>query len=304
MNEVHWIQKVLEEYLENRKAAKVAVKLFAVMHGETQHTHGGEVFFIHKDEEGKLVLTMKSDIKSRAKEILKSHLKEDEVQECIEHIIERDFQTEAIERFETIMIPGSEFPIYAELMKHDPANQAEESYIYELSKVIRNSVKEFQVFVNDPSIYNNELQFAPGFRPAVDFSYNQLEKLAKENGFRLGTKDEYVIFLGWLINSLINEGWSETASWNAVCTDSKKLGHFFGSEDAKGYFDGTGSRKVAGKCDLGNTYKILAKDKEAGGFWLAGGSYFDYGRDNPLAHLELNNNYEDQNKFGVGWFVC
>ena len=49
MNDVQGIQKVLEEYLGNRKAAKVAVEISVAMQGETQHTHSGEVFFVHKE---------------------------------------------------------------------------------------------------------------------------------------------------------------------------------------------------------------------------------------------------------------
>ncbi len=49
LNDVHGIQKVLEEYLGNRKAAKVAVELSVAMQGETQHTHNAEVFFVNGD---------------------------------------------------------------------------------------------------------------------------------------------------------------------------------------------------------------------------------------------------------------
>lgn len=38
MSEVQGIQKVLEEYLGNLKAAKVAVEISVAMQGETQHT--------------------------------------------------------------------------------------------------------------------------------------------------------------------------------------------------------------------------------------------------------------------------
>ena len=208
-----------------------------------------------------------------------------------------------VTEFETIKIPGSDSPIYAELMKHEPANDAEVSFIDNLKKAISKSVKGFEVFVNDPSMDNGKLQFVPGFKPTVGYSYNEWEELASENGLRLGTKDEYILFLGWLINSLINEGWSETASWKAVCTDSKKLGHYFNLEDAKGDFELTGSRKVAGKCDLANVCKILAKDKEIGGFWVAGGSFVDNGGGCPLALLGFVSNFDGHNDVSVGWFV-
>ena len=42
------IQVVLQEYLGNRKAAKVAETVYAVIQKETQHTHNGKKFLSMK----------------------------------------------------------------------------------------------------------------------------------------------------------------------------------------------------------------------------------------------------------------
>ena len=266
MNAVQGIQKVLEKYLGNRKAAKDAIELPVIMQGETQHSHNGEVFFVHKDEAGNLVLTMKS-------------------------------------LFETIKIPGSDSPIYSELLKHHPTTFKDKRFIDNLKEAISKPIKDFEVFANDPSMDNGKLQFVPGFKPAVGHSYNEWEELAKENGLRLGTKDEYILFLGWLITGLINEGWSERDAWFAVCTNSKELGHYWDSADAKNDFEPTGSRRIVGKCDLANTRKILAKAENYDGFWVAGGDYKSDGSSFPLADLNLDRNFGSRNACGVGWFV-
>jgi len=99
------------------------------------------------------------------------------------------------------------------------------------------------------------------------------------------------------------EGWSEEAAWYSVCVDSKKLGHYRNSSDAKLNFELTGSRKIAGKSDLANELKILAKDEKAGGFWLAGGNYRTLSYNNPLADFNLSNSYDDHFDNSVGWFV-
>ena len=230
--------------------------------------------------------------------ILNSYLEEDEVQECIEQLMTSE--TKATE-FETIKIPGSDSHIYAKLIKHKPANHEEKIFIDNLKEAISKSIKDFEVFVNDPSIDNGKLQFVPGFKPAVGYPYNEWEKIAKENGIHLGTKDEYILFMGWLIDSLINEGMYERHAWFAVCTDSKKLGHYYNSRRAKGNFEVTGSRKVAGKCDLANACKILAKDDKAGGYWIASGDYdCNY---YPLANLILKGNYDYRKHRCLGWFV-
>ena len=83
------VRVILEEYLGNRKAAKVAERISAVMQEETQHTHKGEVFYIHKDEAEALVLAMESTVKSQVKAILNSYLEKDEAQESLELLMEK-----------------------------------------------------------------------------------------------------------------------------------------------------------------------------------------------------------------------
>ncbi len=303
MNEVQEIQKILEEHLGNRNAAKFAIEISAILQKETQHTHSGETFFVHKDDAGKLVLAMETAIKENVQAILNPYLEEEEVQKCIEQIMARNYEIKATE-FETIKIPGSDSPVYAKLMKHKPVNNTEEIFMDNLKKAISKSIKEFEVFVNDPSIDNNDkLQFIPNFIPAVGYSYNEWEELAKKNGLRLGTKDEYTLFSGWLINSLINEGWTVSDAWNSVCTDSRELGNYYNSEGNNCFIEDTGSRKVAGKCDLANVKKILAKDEEAGGYYLAGGCFRNYGNTSPLASIDLHHKYFFHYGESVGWFV-
>lgn len=212
--------------------------------------------------------------------------------------------TAEVAKFETVKVEGSDCRIYTILIEHETANDAEVEFKNALKEAISASVHDFEVFICDPSIdKNGKLQFVPGFIPAVGYSYAELENLAERNGLRLGNKFEYVLFLGTLINKLIVEGWSESEAWNAVCFDSKELGHYYNSVDAKHDFEPTGSRKIVGKCDFANTGKILAKDEKTGGFWLAGGCYFILGDTCPLASFSLDDRYDYRHKFYVGWFV-
>jgi len=305
-NDVQVLQKALEEYLGNRVAAKVAVEISAAMQEETQHTHKGEVFYIHKDEVGALVLTMESNVKNQVGSILNPYLEKDEVEEFLEWLMGEqplDATAETAE-FETIKVEGSESMIYAKLMEHVAASEKEKFFKMNLKEAISASVPDFEVFACDPSIdKNGKLQFVPGFKPAVGYSYDELNNLAKENGLRLGNKFEYVLFLGTLISQLIAEGWSEADAWYAVCVNSKELGHYKNSADAKNDFELTGSRKIAGKYDLANTCKILARDEKAGGFWLACGYYNFNGYDFPLAGFGLDNSFDIRDDNSVGWFV-
>ena len=300
------IQVVLQEYLGNRKAAKVAETVYAVMQTETQHTHNGKMFFINEDSKGALVLTMESIVKEHVETILTQYLEKDEVQECLEQLMVGSISTEKemTTEIETISVEGSDSQIYSELLKYTPIDGYEEEFLENLKKAVNAGVKAFKVPVCDPSIAENcSLQFVAGCKPAVGYSYNELKELAIKNGVQLGSKNQYVLFLATIIHRLVEEGWTKANAIYAVCTDSTEVGHYWNSKKAKHDFEVTGSRKIAGKCDLANTCKILAKDEKTGGFWLAGGSYGNNGYDCPLASLSLGSNYGNLCDLSVGWFV-
>lgn len=300
------IQVVLQEYLGNRKAAKVAETVYAVIQKETQHTHNGKKFFINEDSNGALVLTMESMVKEQVETILTQYLEKDEVQECLQQLIVGGISTEIelTAEFETITVEGSDSQIYFDMLKYAPASETEKEFLEFLKEAVDAGVKTFKVPVCDPSIdENGSLQFVAGCKPAVGYSYNELKEIAIKNGVQLGSKNQYVIFLATIIHRLVEEGWSKADAFFAVCTDSTQLGHYWNSEKARHDFEVTGSRKIAGKCDLANTYKILKNDEKAGGFWFAGGGYYGDGGDDPLAYLNLCCNYDNHCNLSVGWFV-
>ena len=300
------IQVVLQEYLGNRKAAKVAETVYAVIQKETQHTHNGKKFFINEDSNGALVLTMESMVKEQVETILTQYLEKDEVQECLQQLIVGGIstETELTAEFETITVEGFDSQIYFDMLKYAPASETEKEFLEFLKEAVDAGVKTFKVPVCDPSIdENGSLQFVAGCKPAVGYSYNELKEIAIKNGVQLGSKNQYVIFLATIIHRLVEEGWSKADAFFAVCTDSTQLGHYWNSEKARHDFEVTGSRKIAGKCDLANTYKILKNDEKAGGFWFAGGGYYGDGGDDPLAYLNLCCNYDNHCNLSVGWFV-
>ena len=242
------IQVVLQEYLGNRKAAKVAETVYAVIQKETQHTHNGKKFFINEDSNGALVLTMESMVKEQVEKILTQYLEKDEVQECLQQLIVGGIltETELTAEFETITVEGSDSQIYFDMLKYAPASETEKEFLEFLNEAVDAGVKTFKVPVCDPSIdENGSLQFVAGCKPAVGYSYNELKKIAIKNGVQLGSKKQYVIFLATIIHRLVEEGWSKADAFFSVCTDSTQLGHYWNSEKARHYFEVTGSRKIA-----------------------------------------------------------
>ncbi len=110
--------------------------------------------------------------------------------------------------------------------------------------------------------------------------------------------------MGWLITSLINEGWSEKDAWFAVCTDSRELGHYWNSWYVECEPEPTGSRKIAGKCDLANVLKFLAEEKKLDGYWIGGGFHYSGGYHAPIANCNFGDRFAGiPNDFAVGWLV-
>lgn len=209
-----------------------------------------------------------------------------------------------------LLVEASKLSLEDEFMRYNPQSERSKEFKNLLTKVINKGIKDFYRPVMDPyASKDGDFFYAAGNKPAVGHSYDWWEKKAMEfdpdRESRLGTRYEYVAFLGVLIKSLVEYGWKTADAWKAVCDDSKELGHYWNSENAKHSLETTGSREACGFYDLANTYKILAEDEDekAGGFWLAGGDYYDFSYINPLADLYHYCNRNYYYDFCVGWLV-
>ena len=208
-----------------------------------------------------------------------------------------------------VLVEASKLSLKDEFMQYEPTSDNQRKFKKLLTKAIKSGLSDFWHSKLDPSFNEetNGLVFEAGKKPAVGKSYNWWEEKARqylpERGSRLGTKTEYVAFFGVLIKKLVASGWPMSKAWEAVCDDSRELGHYWNSENARHDFEPTGSREICGFCDLANTYKILSCDKETGGFWLAGGNYFVYSYYGPLAGLYHDTGQGSVHDFSVGWLV-
>ena len=196
-----------------------------------------------------------------------------------------------------------------EFMKYKPKTEQEEETKALIKEAIEKGVKNFYRPIMDPSFTKTgeNICYEKGRGPAVGKNYNWWKKVAEEycpeRNSRLGTRLEYGAFLGVLIKNLVADGTSISWAWNAVCNDSKELGHYWNSENAKHKFEPTGSRQICDYYDLANTYKLLAEDNESGGFWLAGGNYYDVSFNGPLADLYHRTYCNFYYNYSVGWLV-
>jgi len=207
-----------------------------------------------------------------------------------------------------VLIEASKLSMDDEFMQYQPKTDREKEFKDLLENVIKKGIADFWCPRMDPTLDEAEnICFKAGEKPAVGKSYNWWRENAKNFNprwsSRLGTRSQYVAFLGVLIKALVAEDWTVDEAWNLVCNDSRQLGNYCDSQNAKHAFEPTGSRAIAGFCDLANTYKILAGDEEAGGFWLAGGYYGVDSNLDPLAGLGRGSHCFNCLYFGVGWLV-
>jgi hypothetical protein len=206
-----------------------------------------------------------------------------------------------------VQIEAESLPLEDKFMDYLPKTKKEGRTKKLIAEAIKSRVKNFYRPIMDPYFTADGIGYIAGKMPDVCKSYNWWFDAAKKydpsRKSRLGTELQYGAFLGVLIKKLVEEGKSVEWAWNAVCNDSKELGHYWNSEDAKYELEPTGSRCICGFYDLANTSKILAEDEEAGGFWLAGGCYGSFSSYRPLA--ELNHYFERtiDLPISVGWLV-
>lgn len=208
-----------------------------------------------------------------------------------------------------VKVEASKLSFEDEFMRHQPKTKAEQRLMEMIKDVIKRGPKDFWRPKYDPSFNKagTGICYQLDMEPAVGKSYNWWEKVAQkfnsECKSRLGTKSEYIAFLAVLIKKLVKNDWAVENAWHAVCNDSKKLGHYWNSENAIKAFEPTGYRPIYGFFDLANTYKILAEDEESGGFWLASGNYDCGSNGSPLADLS----HHDDRYIGIydscGWLV-
>lgn len=205
------------------------------------------------------------------------------------------------------IVEASKLSLKDNFMKYKPQTKEQKRLKKSLEQSIKEGLKDFRRPIMDPSVdEDGKITFKAGNTPAVGKNCYWWEENAKafmpEKDSRLGSLKEYDAFLGTLIKYLVNEkNWSVENAWKAVCDDSKKLGHYWNSENAKYTFEPTGSRPVGKWNDLANTYKIVGNSDT--GFSVCGGNYGNYSINCPLADVSTDYSPSSSRNYSVGWLV-
>lgn len=122
----------------------------------------------------------------------------------------------------------------------------------------------------------------------------KFEEYSPKNGSREASITTYfLLLLRWLKDGI--------ATIEQLADNSKEIGHFWNSEDAKYNFEKTGEREFGGLYGFaGNSYKIVKDSESSSGFSLVGGNYSTFGNKYPLADVVCDIAPLETKNLGVG----
>lgn len=212
------------------------------------------------------------------------------------------------EMFPVVDIEG--LSLQESFMQYEPQTDNERRVKASIIKAKEIGLENFRIPAMDPSFDDDgeTIIYCAGRKPAVGKSAKWWEenapKFMPSKNSRLKDDLQADVVLGVMrIKYLVEEkGYKVAEAWKAVCVDSKDLGHYRNSKDAKHDFETTGSRQI-GKCfDLGNTCKIVKK-RGASGFVLFGGCCGNFGDNCPLADACSIDGPDDVDGDSVGELV-
>lgn len=205
----------------------------------------------------------------------------------------------------TILVVGSNAKYYERIVARRIMTARQKRFLEGFLEALDANIPNFRVPVYDPSINNTDetITFVPGAKPAIGYSYEELKEIAQKNNLKLGSKNQYHLFVATMILRLMDEeGFSEDEAWKEMC-DCSKLSY---SEYNK--LKMTGSYPVAGKYDLGMTLKVLEPVSDSEECWIAGTCHmYHHLNGETIASIYTERTTCIGSGFGyassVGWFV-
>lgn len=175
-------------------------------------------------------------------------------------------------------------------LQYEPKNGEQRKPFDLIRKGIELKLPPFRSPIMDPSLEKERVVFKPGLKPAVGKSARWWKETWEEflpaKNSRCATELHWAAILGILMVYLVDNGYSVAEAWEAVCNDSRNLGHYWNSADAEHHLEPTGSRKVGERYDFANTCKVL-EAWDGSGFLLASGYYGNNSKACPLADIVI-----------------
>lgn len=191
------------------------------------------------------------------------------------------------------------------IKNYQPNTIRQQKKYEEIVAAIQIGVPKFRAQIMDPSLDKENIFYGEGNKPAVGKSpawwIEKASEFMPEKNSHMGSKRQRNICIGHLIKYLVEEQHFDIShAWNIVCDNSKAIGHFFDSKNAKARLETTGSRKVAGFFDWGNTLKFLQEESM---ILCEGGAFMLNGCDYPLTHSDEYTDPKRACNYAVGWIT-
>jgi len=127
------------------------------------------------------------------------------------------------------LVEASKLSINDEFLQYEPNTRSEQRLKRILQELIQSGLKDFH-YAQYPPTFNEHktgILFKKDGKPVDGQTLAWWNRVARnflpEHGSRLGTKNEYVAFLGTLIKELVAAGCSSKYAWNIICNSSEQL---------------------------------------------------------------------------------
>lgn len=208
-----------------------------------------------------------------------------------------------------VLVKASELSITDEFLQYVPRTEKQSNLKIAIMQGILAGYKDFWKPIVDPSFdaYCDGIRYEFGKKPAVGKDFEWWKNVAKEfwpaRKSRLGTKAEYISFLGVLIKKIVASGVELEKAWYQVCDNSEQLGMYFGVQGFEIAIGETGMFPLCGFHDLANTYKIVENSENTEGFSFVSGAYDTSGMICPLAHLGNRVHSTNPQEKATGWII-
>lgn len=193
-------------------------------------------------------------------------------------------------------VPEATDSVYEIILAHKPRSEEEEEFKKRLEKALENDdnnkiwVPNIESYIKTDLSGKKRLDLREGKKPAICRSFQwykeQALTISKQCKTRVGTLYEYLRYCARSILQIMQENpnLSEKEVWNMMCNDSTMLGNYDSNMKL------TGSYKIFGHADFGNTFKLTDinsddKKEQIAYHYVVGGSYRTVGNIFPITNV-------------------
>ena len=214
------------------------------------------------------------------------------------------------------MINTLEEGFYNKILDYESNNEEIKRFCCSVRCVKEERTEPFFRPTMDPSLKNGWVVYKKENKPATmkktDWWLEAVTAMPAVEGrhWKIGTEYQYYAFLVYLINSLVESGWTIDKAIEAVVVRSDELGVYKYGIDSRYHGEYTGSREICGFFDLANTSKIVTCKYIADEYWYVGGNFKCFGYESPLANIisgsDTKGNWEKYSYLlenSVAWLV-